>query len=124
MIFPFLLLFSFSKSLLLEDRARSLRLDDSNVAERERVGGLVAYSTSEYIVSHDVSARHKYETALLSRRYLLARNISARIGRKFLCCVRSLKCSQAAFQTGFNRRSFARENASFTVGKTTIVNLR
>lgn len=39
MIFPFLLLFSFSKSLLLEDRARSLRLDDSNVAEREREWG-------------------------------------------------------------------------------------
>lgn len=92
--------------------------------EEEEEGGLVSYSTSEYIVSRDVSARRRYGTALLSRRYLLAvaRNISARIGRKFLCCA-PLNVPPAAFQAGFNRRSFARENASFTVGKTRIVNL-
>lgn len=35
-------------------------------AEREREGEMVSYSTSEYIVSRDVSALHRYGTALLS----------------------------------------------------------
>lgn len=67
MISLFLFLFLLFFRVEITPFARRSRLDDSNVAQRKRGGEMeVSYSTSEYIVSRDVSALHRYGTALLS----------------------------------------------------------
>lgn len=83
MISLFLFLFLLFFRVEIIPFARRSRLDDSNIAQKER--GKARWFRIRRLNTL-LAAMYRRCTGMERRYYLVARNVSARIGRKFLCC--------------------------------------